>query len=68
MPVAIETDFDDAIKQIKIYTECKAYVGLTCNDGKCKLWPRVKHRDIFYKCVIEKGGKINQDWLAGEQK
>jgi len=63
MPTALETNFDEAVKQIKIYSECGAYIGLTCKNGTCKVWPRVKHREVFYKCVVEKGGKINKEWL-----
>ena len=69
MPAALETkDKNKVIKNLDLYLACDAFTGITYKGGTYKVYPRVKHRELFEKCVKEKGGDINPDWCGGDKK
>lgn len=66
MGSALETpSLDKLFKNLKIYMECDAFVGVVGKNNNYKLYPRInaKKKEMFIKCVKEKGGELKEEWI-----
>ena len=62
MPALETKSREEAMKSLEAYLSCGAFTGITVKDGTYKLYPRIKDKQVFIQCVLQKGGKIDSAW------